>query len=129
MRKGARENATVATTRTTWSSGSCHNVNQWMAWQKVLRLQSKAYTPGHETLLLVGDSITEEWGGSHCGKQIAKFADIPHILEGRPFGRRWDGPMILGISSDQTQHLLWRLTKGGELSPAMKADPLLTVKS
>jgi hypothetical protein len=31
-------------------------------------------------------------------------------------------PLVLAISADETQHLLWRLTMGGELTPGMCSD-------
>lgn len=53
-------------------------------------------------VLLIGDSITAGWGGSAAKKT-------------------WDKDMVplnaanFGIGSDATQHVLWRITTGGEL--------------
>ena len=122
------ENATVPSPRTRWSvPGGCASLPQWSAWQRKNQERSERYIApvGQETLVLIGDSITEEWLGSGCGAQRRDFIDVPAVLDSRPFGSRWAGPVLLGISGDQTQHLLWRLTAGRELSAAMKADPLL----
>jgi lysophospholipase L1-like esterase len=56
---------------------------------------------GNCDVLFVGDSITQGWEGS--GKDVwnEKFTT-------------WK-PVNLGISGDQTQHVLWRITEGKEL--------------
>ena len=130
-RRGVAEKSTIATIRTRWSvPGGCRDIRGWAQWQKRLHDQSVGYLAAsgeRETLLLVGDSITEEWRGTGCGRPRPEFVNMPAVLASRPFGPRWDGPTLLGISGDQTQHLLWRLTKGGELSAQMKDDPRLAV--
>src|SRR5207247_3698792 len=55
-------------------------------------------TGGQAELIFVGDSITQGWESS--GKEIwAKYYAPRHALN-------------LGISSDHTQHVLWRLDDG-----------------
>mmetsp|Transcript_14450 Transcript_14450/g.33047 ORF Transcript_14450/g.33047 Transcript_14450/m.33047 type:complete len:289 (-) Transcript_14450:117-983(-) len=129
LRRGTPENASTATTRTRWSLTSCKSVTQWTGWQSKLRHKAEAVRaprPGNETLLLLGDSITEEWGGTSCGTPNGKYADVRAVFDERPFGPRW-APLVLGISADQTQHLLWRITEGGELPAALRDDPRLVI--
>ncbi len=55
-------------------------------------------------ILLVGDSITQQWGS---------------VLEGKPFNAAWQKSfgryktVNLGIGGDKTQNVLWRLDHGG----------------
>ena len=55
-------------------------------------------------ILLVGDSITQQWGS---------------VLDGQPFNAAWqkhfgrDKTINLGIAGDKTQNVLWRLNHGG----------------
>lgn len=57
---------------------------------------------GGVDVLFIGDSITEGWGGN--GKEVWKtrFA-------------KWH-PANFGIGGDRTQHVLWRITEGKELT-------------
>ncbi|MEC9477005.1 MAG: GDSL-type esterase/lipase family protein [Planctomycetota bacterium] len=65
----------------------------------------KIASQGNCDLLLVGDSITQSWGGP--GRRVgAPAADV---------FRHWFGQIRvgnLGISGDRTQHLLWRIENG-----------------
>lgn len=55
-------------------------------------------------ILLVGDSITQQWGS---------------VLEGKPFNAAWQKTfgqyktVNIGIGGDKTQNVLWRLDHGG----------------
>ena len=60
---------------------------------------------GNLDLLLVGDSITQSWGGE--GRRVGVTA--AGVFE-RFFGQLRVGN--LGISGDRTQHLLWRIENG-----------------
>ena len=66
--------------------------------------QHVASRPGPVDFLLVGDSITQQWGSP---------------LDGRPMNAGWtaqfgDASVVnLGIGGDKTQNLLWRLDHGG----------------
>ena len=63
----------------------------------------KIVEKGEGDVIFLGDSITQGWEGA--GKQIwAK-----HIAPLKPVN--------LGISGDQTGHVLWRITEGKELEP------------
>ena len=70
-------------------------------------------------LILLGDSITESYLGSSYGQAQDRFADVPSVLQTEYAGFE---PLVLGISGDQTQHLLWRLMNGGIL-PEYASDP------
>lgn len=55
-------------------------------------------------ILLVGDSLTQQWGS---------------VLDGKPLNAAWQRPfgrfktINLGIAGDKTQNVLWRLDHGG----------------
>ena len=70
-------------------------------------------------LILLGDSITESYLGSSYGQPQDRFADVPSVLNTEYANFE---PLVLGISGDQTQHLLWRLMNGGIL-PEYASDP------
>jgi lysophospholipase L1-like esterase len=59
---------------------------------------------GFIDILLVGDSITQQWGGG---------------LDGKPFNAAWQKTfgryktVNIGIGGDKTQNVLWRLDHGG----------------
>ena len=74
----------------------------------------KIAAQGNRDLLLVGDSITQSWGGE--GRRVGVTA--AGALE-RFFGQLRVGN--LGISGDRTQHLLWRIENGtlGGADPAV----------
>jgi lysophospholipase L1-like esterase len=76
----------------------------WVARQKELNERAKK---GGAELLFLGDSITEGWEGG--GKEVWD----------KHFGPR--KALNLGISGDQTQHVLWRLDHGNVDGLAPKA--------
>lgn len=67
------------------------------------------YAPTKTPLLLLGDSITEAWLGTSMGDPSNRAAGCPAVLAAK-FGDY--APLVLAISGDQTQHLLWRLQHG-----------------
>jgi beta-glucosidase len=67
----------------------------WVARQKELNERAKK---GGAELLFIGDSITEGWEGG--GKEVWDKHYTPRKA------------LNLGISGDQTQHVLWRLDHG-----------------
>uniref|UniRef100_A0A7S2XX19 SGNH hydrolase-type esterase domain-containing protein n=1 Tax=Fibrocapsa japonica TaxID=94617 RepID=A0A7S2XX19_9STRA len=62
------------------------------------------------SLVLLGDSITEHWLGTGLGYESKKAIGIPEVLEDK-FQSSFD-PVVLAISGDQTQHLLYRMMNG-----------------
>src|SRR5262249_122027 len=76
----------------------------WVARQKELNERAKK---GGAELLFLGDSITEGWEGA--GKEVWEKRYSPRKA------------LNLGISGDQTQHVLWRLHHGNIDGLAPKA--------
>ena len=81
--------------------------------------------------ILLGDSITESWVGTSYGTPSTRAAGVPKVLqelvqESQQQQQQQQklplDPLILGISGDQTQHLLWRL-QNGHLHPEYAEDP------
>lgn len=64
------------------------------------------------------DSLYTDLGTSY-GEPQDKFADVPSVLTTDYAAFE---PLVLGVSGDQTQHLLWRLMNGGIL-PEYASDP------
>jgi beta-glucosidase len=65
-------------------------------------------------VLLLGDSITEQWRGTAMGHALPSAAAFRSL-----FAELFTPPgappaLALAVSGDQTQHLLWRLKLGGE---------------
>lgn len=116
-----RERADFGIPRTSWS---VHNKKELATWwkcrQKLLR-DAEAFEPERQRLVLFGDSITETLRGTSYGSAIARARGVPEVLNST-LAARWPAPMPLGISADQTQHLLWRL-QNGELSEPMRRNP------
>ena len=124
------EFATVATPRTMWSSKMAGQIARWHDFQQRLAREAHAYEPASPydnrvRLVLLGDSITEAWRGTKIGEERPDATDTPEVLSDT-LAKRWPKPLVLGISGDQTQHVLWRL-RHGELSRKMAADERLLV--
>ncbi len=119
--------------RSAWSSYSTREVQNWRQCHSKLVNMSAAYVAGGGSggsgargLVLIGDSLMESWSEwTYCAK-VPKYRGSQKVLLEELVEGGWgeSPPLVLGISSDQTQHLLWRL-QNGELSPGMRADPLL----
>ena len=66
--------------------------------------RARAGNRGPVDILLVGDSITQQWGS---------------VLDGKPLNAAWQKhfgryqTINLGIGGDKTQNALWRLDHGG----------------
>lgn len=112
--------------KTRWSARASA-VLVWSHCHETMRADAQAYVSqrgGGMRLVLLGDSITETWRGTSMCKPTGRARGVNHVLR-ETLGALSDvPPLVLGISGDQTQHLLWRL-QNGELSPAMRADPNL----
>lgn len=63
-------------------------------------------------LVLLGDSITESLMGTELGQPSERWEDIS-IVYRNIYGSSGYDPLVLAVSGDQTQHLLWRLHNGG----------------
>jgi len=124
------ERSDSASPRTPWSSRRRRQISRWHEYQQQLARVCSQYQPAspyddRSRLVLLGDSITEAWGGTSYGEPVERAAGAPLVLQ-QTLAQRWMDPFVLGISGDQTQHLLWRLSHG-ELSGPMAADPRLLV--
>lgn len=73
-------------------------------------------------LILLGDSITESWVGTGLGRTSPRTSGIPQILVEELSSTAGLDPLVLAISGDQTQHLLYRL-QNGHLHDAFAKDP------
>ena len=146
-REGARprcgEPSDVPTPRTRFSARSKAQLDEWHAFHDVLRrfAEHAADTPpgnndsegipdrGVVDVLFLGDSITEAMRGTSYGRLSSRAAGIPAVMSSELFRGRGAPPeyeqggplrgLCLGISGDQTQHLLWRL-EHGELPPTLR---------
>ena len=112
------ERAAEATPRTEYSG----QPQRWRPVHAANRKRAAAYAPAGRPLVFYGDSITEEWAGTSYGEPTARAAGAPALLRSK--FADWD-PLVLAISGDQTQHLLWRLAHG-EL-PAAAANATFVV--
>ena len=113
------EPAAVASPRTPWSSRSANQSRKWTVYHASLAIDAKAYQSGKSSrLVLMGDSITEAWVGTGYGSPTPRAEGVPAVLN-ETLARHWPPtPLVLAISGDQTQHVLWRVAQG-EVSKAM----------
>lgn len=127
VKSPGEERAAIATPRTAWSSKSANQSRMWFDFQQQLVSEASMYTPGESSrLVLVGDSITEAWRGTAYGRSCARCEGVPAVLN-QTLAHLWPRlPLVLAISGDQTQHVLWRLANG-EVSTAMATDRRLLV--
>jgi lysophospholipase L1-like esterase len=74
--------------------------------------------------VFIGDSITEHWRGTANGYGIIQpeMQGIPEVLH-ETIAVTWPAPLVLGITGDMTQNVLWRLDHGELSAPAMLRDP------
>merc|ERR1719424_1319147 len=61
--------------------------------------------PPRPPLILLGDSITESWEGTSMGVIAKQRRGVPEVLQRMAASLKVE-PLVLGISGDQTQHLL-----------------------
>ncbi|SNZ02070.1 GDSL-type esterase/lipase family protein [Flagellimonas pacifica] len=75
-------------------------------WSQAKQIDSLCQASGDVDLLLIGNSITQGWGGprSWVTYKPGQLAAEAHFK-----GIKWIGA---GISGDRTQHIAWRLEKG-----------------
>ena len=102
--------------RTVYSSWTKEQYNLWWKYNAELNKSAKAYiekrrksASNKPSLVLLGDSITESWLGTGLGFEKERCIGIPQVLEEK--FQKFD-PVVLAISGDQTQHLLYRIQNG-----------------
>ena len=115
------ERADVPSPRTPWSSRRQTQLAKWFTFQQHLVITSASYEAAmpydvRSRLALFGDSITEAWQGTSYGEKTERARGVPSVLQ-LSLAQRWPDPLVLAISGDQTQHLLWRLAHGEGAGP------------
>mmetsp|Transcript_16815 Transcript_16815/g.25421 ORF Transcript_16815/g.25421 Transcript_16815/m.25421 type:complete len:341 (+) Transcript_16815:118-1140(+) len=130
------ERSDKASPRTYYSSRSKKEYKEWIEMTDILSGSAVKYesrrhnqrrefrrmgsVPNlHPPLILLGDSITESWLGTRMGQLVDRATGISHLVN-EYLEPHYD-PLVLGISGDQTQHLLYRL-QNGELIPEYAHD-------
>lgn len=101
------------------------------------RAELAASSPPLPRLVLIGDSITQSWLKFAQSLNASAFSRVGFgPVSGFPAGlpAAWRAPLVLGISDDQTQHVLWRMRGrdhpqggGGELPPRLLDAGFLAV--
>ena len=86
-----------AVTPTAWNG----DPNCWQMKRHAEKMKDVAN--GGAKVVFIGDSITHFWEGNGKAQWKKYFADGAHRA------------LNLGTSADRTEHVLWRLTEGGEL--------------
>lgn len=114
------EQPDVASPRTVYSAWNKEQYDLWWKYTKMLQARVQTYAEnreaGHEgntrPLILLGDSITEAWSGTGLGRPKHRAEGVPKVLEDELSKSSGLDPIVLGVSGDQTQHLLYRLQNG-----------------
>ncbi|KAG7350618.1 exo-1,4-beta-glucosidase [Nitzschia inconspicua] len=120
----------VASPRTVYSAWNKEQYDQWWKYHEILNQRVAEYAarrtihhanPHEEQqktrpLILLGDSITESWLGTGLGIPKHRAEGVPEVLKSELSASQGFDPLVLAISGDQTQHLLWRLQHGQLLS-------------
>ena len=104
-----------------WTAFQAKLASEAAAWRKHKSSAGEKKPP----LLLLGDSITEALRGTAVGEVVKRTEGVEAVLP-TAFSD-WQSPLVLAISADETQHLLWRLREGGELPAALRHDPRLAI--
>lgn len=103
------EDPALATPRTRHSTTSAATYRRW--WELHNHLRVLVNTSPTPRLVLLGDSITETFLGTTLNQECERCAGAPEVFD-ELVHQRYGGALPLGISGDQTQHLLWRLQHG-----------------
>ena len=104
-----REEPSTPSPRTRYTAKTSALQSAWTRFHEELARRAAAYAPTQKPLLLLGDSITEAWLGTSMDEDSERARGCPQVLE-QKFPDY--SPLVLAISGDQTQHLLWRLQNG-----------------
>lgn len=113
------ESSTEPTPRTRFSAKSLTQYREWWRAHDGFRVYAeRAVRPD---LLLIGDSITESYANSSFFLRCARCKGVPEALATEMAGA-FREPLVIAISGDQTQHVLWRLAHGGGLPPRLRGS-------
>lgn len=127
------ESPTTPTTRTIYSARTFLQYQKWLNYNEQLNEKARVYAEkrryqgsnSSRPLIFLGDSITEAWMGTSLGTPTERSKGIPDLLQewmrsspskSSPGQHLPFDPLVLGVSGDQTQHLLWRI-QNGQLQP------------
>lgn len=120
------EDPSTPSPRTTFSSRSKSQDMVWFAFHEKLIESSYSYQLNkRKNVVFLGDSITESFlGTSYDDGTAPRLVGVKDVF--LEFCEKQNiNPLVLAISGDQTQHLLYRL-QDGEMSPQLKSNPELT---
>lgn len=132
------EAADVPSPRTRHSVWSEEQWDTWWLMQHESRKRAEQAErgPALPRLVLIGDSITERWlSRAHLlHRSPLSLVGFDNSSGHRRLPSSWQAPLVLGISGDQTQHVMWRMRQrdhpqggGGELPPRLSDAPFLAV--
>ena len=132
----------MASPRTVYSSWNKERYDLWWRYYETLNKRAEVYAQKRQAiydddnnnnnnninrsrpLVLLGDSITESWSGTNLGIHKGRAEGVPQVLEDELAASSGFDPVVLAMSGDQTQHLLYRLQNGH-----MRAAQLLSPSS
>ena len=121
---GCHEEPSTPTPRTQYTATRLSVRSAWTHFHEELARRAAAYAPTQKPLLLLGDSITEAWLGTSMDEESERARGCPEVLA-QKFPDY--SPLVLAISGDQTQHLLWRLQNGEWPSTVPSATVILMI--
>jgi len=119
-----REEPSTPSPRTRYTAKTSALQSAWTHFHEELARRAAAYAPTQKPLLLLGDSITEAWLGTSMDEESERARGCPEVLA-QKFPDY--SPLVLAISGDQTQHLLWRLQNGEWPSTVPSATVVLMI--
>ncbi|KAK3281572.1 hypothetical protein CYMTET_10640 [Cymbomonas tetramitiformis] len=112
------EPASLPSPRTVHSAKSKAQFQQWHKFHSQLEKEAKLAAKHEVDVLFLGDSITEAFRGSSLGRSnVSRTRGSPEVLYTE--FKQFPNKLVLAVSGDQTQHLLWRLHHG-ELPPSLQ---------
>lgn len=119
-----RETSTIPSPRTMWSASHRNEKLAWHLQHRQLVAAAAAYTAyeAGTRLVLIGDSIMEGWRGTRFNRSVVGLRGVAGVFNSTLEGRWPRQPLNFGISGDMSQHVLWRLAPGSELSVHMQQD-------
>lgn len=125
------ENPSTPSPRTTFSSPSASQEKEWFEFHEKLKRSAHKYKTTSTTqyltkdVVFLGDSISESFlGTSYDDETNPRLNGIKQVFQ-EFCHEHGINPLVLAISGDQTQHLLYRL-QDGELSKNLKYNPDIT---
>ena len=114
VHKPAVEFATMPSPRTPSSTPSTAKMKRWFELHKELvKDAQRAHQVGTMSFhVYLGDSIFEHLRGTDLGNNSKNLANVTTFFSDFYAEKAEKQPLVLAISGDQTQHLLWRIQHG-----------------